>query len=154
MNVSIPGRTGGLVTVRLAESSGEICSSGRSGESMRVPTLLGVKHAFESLWREPAAQGRPSVGVRDRVLGAAVAAVVVLEVLFRPDLTWRPAAALFGLGLAAAATSRRPFALAGVAFGFGGFALLDVTARLASSDPIVLYAGTVVLILSFALVAS
>ncbi len=148
---SIARSAGGSVSVHLAERSGDNWSLSRPHETTHMPTLRAVSHAFESMWREPAANDRPPTGVRDRVLGAAVAAIVILEVLFRPDLVWRPAAALFGLGLAAALVRRRSLPLAGVIFGFGGFALLDVAARLAGSDPVVLYAGSAVLILTYSL---
>jgi signal transduction histidine kinase len=145
------GSARGSVIVCLAERPGENCSCGRFVETPRLPTLRAVKRAFKSVWREPAAKGRPPVRTRDWLLSAAVAAIVVGEVLLRTDLTWRPTAALFGIGLAVAVAVRRSLPLAGVAFGFGGFALLDTAALLANSDPIVLSAGTAVLALDYSL---
>ena len=116
-----------------------------------MSTVGTVKRAFESLWHEPAPTDRPAPGPRDRLLGAAVAALAVGEVLLRPDVTWRPIAALFGLGLAAAVFLRRSNALAGVVYGFGGFALLDTVAGFVDREAVSLYAGAAVLILTYAL---
>jgi signal transduction histidine kinase len=142
---------GGSAIVHLAERSGRNCSLNWFIAASRVRTVRAVKRAFESVWREPAPKGRPPVGTRDKLLGAAVVAVVVVELLVRSDIVWRPAVAVFGLGLAAAVVWRRSWALTGVVFGFGGFALLDVATRVADAGPVVLYAGAVVLVLTYSL---
>jgi signal transduction histidine kinase len=103
------------------------------------------------LWAEPAAPDPPQRGRRDAVLAAIVLAAAALETVARPDLTWRPVAAALGCGLAVAVLFRRARPLPATALGFGAIALVDVAAHLAGADPVVLYSGSVVLLLAYSL---
>lgn len=104
-----------------------------------------------SPWSEPAVQNPPPRGRADWVLAVMVAATVVLEALVRRDLVWPPVAVGFGCGLAVAVLFRRTHPLLAVAFGFGGFTVLDLATFVAGTGPVVLYSGAIVLVLAYSL---
>ncbi|MFC4068683.1 sensor histidine kinase [Actinoplanes subglobosus] len=87
---------------------------------------------------------------RDGILAAPVLAVLAYEGIFL-DLTWRPAAVVFGAGLALAVLVRRTHPLPAVVYAFGGFALLDTATFVTGTAPVVLHSGWAVLILAYSL---
>ncbi len=93
----------------------------------------------------------PPPARRDWVFSAIVLAAVVGEAILRRDLAWRPIAIVVGCVLAGAILLRRTRPLAAVVLAFGVFAVVDVAAFVADSDPVVLYGGAVVLVLAYAL---
>ena len=104
-----------------------------------------------TLWAEPAVTSPPPVGRRDQVLAAIVLVGAVLEVITRPDLSWRPVALGIGGALAVATLVRRTRVLAAVAVGFGAFLVVDLAAAVLEAEPVVLYTGAVVLVLVYSL---
>ena len=108
--------------------------------------------AARAMWAEPAVSSAPTrVRGRDQVLAAAVLVAVALEAVSRPDLGWRPAALGLGFVLAGAVLARRSRCLTAVGVAFGGFLVVDVTAFALGAEPVVLYSGTVVLVLVYSL---
>jgi len=106
--------------------------------------------AARSLWGEPAVP--PLSRVRsDQVLAAIVLATATLEAFVRLAPGWRVAAIAVGCVLAVAVLARRTHGLAAVGLAFGAFAVVDVVALLVDTEPLVLYSGTVVLLLVFSL---
>ncbi len=103
------------------------------------------------LWAEPAAGNPPPRDWRDWVLAAIIVAAVAVEGIAPRDLVWPPAAMLLGCGLAVGILFRRTHGLVAVTFAFGTFAALDLATYLADTDPVVLYTGTVVLVLVYSL---
>jgi signal transduction histidine kinase len=110
-----------------------------------------VLTALRALWTEPAAMNSPPPARRDWVFSAIVLAAVVGEAILRGDLAWRPIAVVMGCVLAGAILLRRTRPLAAVVLAFGVFAVVDVAAFVADSDPVVVYGGAVVLVLAYAL---
>jgi signal transduction histidine kinase len=110
-----------------------------------------VPHSRASLWAEPAISNRPERSRRDAVLAAAVATGTVIEVAFRSDLVWPALGLVLGLALAGGVLIRRQRPLGVVLFGFGGFVAIDVATLVGGREPFVLYSGSVVLVLAFAL---
>ncbi|MBW8172893.1 sensor histidine kinase [Ornithinimicrobium sp. Arc0846-15] len=103
-------------------------------------------------WREPAVADPPRVATRrDQVVAAVVVVATLLQAVFDPNLAWRPVAVAFGLTLAGLVLIRTRRPLLSVAVAFGGFALLDAMALLMSAEPIVLFAGVVVVLFPYAL---
>ena len=71
-----------------------------------------MTHAVRALWEEPAVADPPGRVWRDWLLLAVIVVAAIVEVLVRPDVTWRPAALGLCLLLAVATLWRRAQPLA------------------------------------------
>lgn len=104
-----------------------------------------------SLWTGPDVRIPPAAERRDQILAAIVLVSASVEVITRPELSWRPAALALGGALAVAVLVRRTRVLAAVALSFGAFLGFDVAAAVFQAEPVVLYTGMVVLVLVYSL---
>lgn len=91
-----------------------------------------------------------------RILHNRVFAVIVLvagavESVMRTDLGWRPVALGLAVVLAIAVLIRRSSSLAAVAIAFGAFFIADVVAVIVEAQPVMLYTGSVALVLVYSL---
>jgi signal transduction histidine kinase len=108
---------------------------------------------LRSLWAEPSAPDPPVRVWRDWALLVACLTVIGGEGALRPDLTWRPAAVLVGVGIAGATLWRRTRPLAALTAAL----VLSTTVWVAGlavghpADSTGLYADMVVLVLVYAL---
>jgi signal transduction histidine kinase len=103
------------------------------------------------MWAEPAVTAPPTRSRRDRALAAIVLVSVAAEVIARPDLAWRPAAAGVGCVLAVAALVRRSRGLVAVALAFGAFLAVDLAAAVVDAEPVSLYTGAIILVIVYSL---
>lgn len=110
-----------------------------------------VRGVVRSVWVEPAVTSPPQNGRLDKVLAVTVLLAVVLEVVLRADLAWRPAAVIIGLVLTIAVLIRRTHGLAAVALAFGAIIVVDVAAAARGAHPVTLNTGLVVLVLVYSL---
>ena len=110
-----------------------------------------VRGVVRSVWAEPAVTRPPQNGRLDKVLALTVLLAVALEVIFRPDLAWRPAAVVLGVVLAVAVLVRRTHSLAAVALAFGAIIVVDVAAAALGAHPAMLHTSLVVLVLVYSL---
>lgn len=100
---------------------------------------------------EPAVETPPVRVWRDWLLVAAVGLTTTAESVVRDDVPWRPVAIAFGLSLAVTMLWRRTRPLAMVALAFGALVVVDLSSVVAAGRPFSLYAGSVVLVLVYAL---
>jgi signal transduction histidine kinase len=108
---------------------------------------------MRSWWDEPAVADPPARVWRDWILLGAVVLAAVVEVLVRPDVTWRPVAFVECIVLATTLLWRRTHPLAVVLIVFGVSLILDLAARGSGSGtpPFGLYAMAFALVLPYAL---
>ena len=107
--------------------------------------------ARRSWWDEPAVADTPARVWRDWLLLAVVVAAAVVEVLVRPDVTWRPFALVVCLLLAGTVLWRRTHPLVVVLIVFGSTLVLELVARTSGPPPFGLYAMAFALVLPYAL---
>ncbi|MFE9928582.1 sensor histidine kinase [Streptomyces sp. NPDC005533] len=111
-----------------------------------------LRDELRTLWTEPPPPSAPARVRRDWVLLAAGLGVVVLEATLREDVVWRPVAVVFAVWLCLLPLWRRTRPLAMVTLGFGSVILLQVASLVAAPhEQVGLHAGTVVLVLVYAL---
>ena len=110
-----------------------------------------MRGVVRSVWAEPAVTRPPQNGRLDNVLALTVLLAVALEVIFRADLAWRPAAVGLGFVLAVAVLVRRTHGLAAVAVAFGAIIVVDVAAAALGAHLAMLYTSLVVLVLVYSL---
>lgn len=103
------------------------------------------------MWDEPAVPDPPVRVWRDWLLLAVTVAAAVVEVLVRPDVTWRPVAFALALVLAVATLWRRTHPLAVVIVVFGIALVLALAASAQNAPPFGLYAMAFGLVLPYAL---
>lgn len=106
---------------------------------------------MRSLWEEPAVPDPPRRVWRDWLLVAVIVVAAVVEVLVRPDVTWRIAAFALCILLAAATLWRRTHPLPVVLVVFGSTLVLALGARSNDPEPFGLYAMAFGLVLPYAL---
>lgn len=114
----------------------------------RVGTLL------RSLWHEPRVDGAPSRARRDWVLAGVLAALAVVEVAVRTDVTFRWASFAVALAGIPALAWRRTHPLPVVCLVFGAHMAMGVVWLLTSADGTApgLYTAGYVLLLPYALI--
>lgn len=103
------------------------------------------------MWEEPAVPDPPARVWRDWLLVALVVVAAVVEVLLRPDVTWRGAAFALCILLAAATLWRRTRPLPVVLVVFGATVVLSMAASASGPPPFGLYAMAFGLVLPYAL---
>lgn len=108
-------------------------------------------NALKSLWEEPAAPNPPARVWRDWVLVAAVLGLAVIEILVRPDVTWRPVAFVVCGAMGLALLWRRTHPLAVVLAVFGVVTVVDIPSAMSPGEPFGLYTMAFVLLLPYAL---
>ncbi|WP_433292352.1 sensor histidine kinase [Actinoplanes sp. CA-030573] len=118
-----------------------------------LPSMNRVlRDELRALWTEPRAPDAPVRVWRDWLLLAAGLLATALEGVFRAEVTWRPFSVLVTVGLCLTTLWRRTRPLEMVLLAFGGgivLALIDLAAG--HARPIGLYAGSVILVLVYAL---
>jgi len=107
--------------------------------------------ALRAWWHEPAVSDPPARMWRDWVLLAVVITAAVVEVLVRPDVTWRPFAFVVCILLAVTLLWRRTHPLVVVLIVLGTGLVLELAARTFGPPPFGLYAMAFVLVLPYAL---
>ncbi|MCA2218701.1 sensor histidine kinase [Jidongwangia harbinensis] len=111
-----------------------------------------LRDDLRTLWTEPPPPDVPGRVWRDWALLAAGLCGVILEVVLRDDVVWRPVAVALAVWMCLLLLWRRTHPLAMVALGFGAIILLEL-ASLASGlrESVGLYTGVVVVVLVYAL---
>ncbi len=104
-----------------------------------------------SIWDEPPAPNPPKRVWRDWVLVGALVSLAVLEVLVRPDVTWRPVAFILAVVLAVSLLWRRTHPLAVIVVVFGLLMVASVLAPYDPNNPFGLDSMAFVLLLPYAL---
>jgi len=111
-----------------------------------------MTNTVRSLWTEPRAPNPPERVWRDWAVLAALIGTAVLENAVRPDMPWRPLAALEVVALALVLLWRRTHPLAMTALGFGLVIGVDVASLLGGTNgPVSPYAMAFLLLLPYAL---
>lgn len=110
-----------------------------------------VRAVLRSFWNEPAVADPPRRVWRDWALVAVLAPLCVIEVLLRPDMTFRWASFAVALAGVPLLLWRRTHPLAVTGAIFGAAILLDLPWIVRGGDPPGLYTMGYVLLLSYAL---
>ena len=106
---------------------------------------------LRALWQEPAVAHPPARVWRDWALLAAVIVIAIIEMVARPDITWRPIAFAACVLLALTLLWRRTHPLAVVVIVIGAGLVLELAARSSGTPPFGLYSMAFVLVLPYAL---
>lgn len=93
----------------------------------------------------------PARILRNRVFAVIVLVAGAVEAMMRADLGWRPVALGLAVVLAVAVLIRRSSGLGAVAIAFGAFLVADVVAFVVDAQPVMLYSGSVALVLVYSL---
>lgn len=109
-----------------------------------------MQAALRSFWREPRVADAPSRVWRDWALVALLGALAVVEVIVRPDLTYRWVSFLVALIGIPTLLWRRTHPLAAVAVAFGAATAIDIPWVIEGGEPPGLYTMGFILILGYA----
>ena len=110
-----------------------------------------MRDAIRSLWAEPRAPRPPPLGPWDWALVAALATIAVLEALFRPDIDWRPFAAVLGAAPVVTLLWRRSDPLLAVIAAFTAHAAMHALPLFGPHGTKAPYAGAFVLLMLYSL---
>ena len=102
-------------------------------------------------WDEPAVPDPPVRVWRDWLLLGVALLAAVIEVVLRPDVTWRPLAFVLCILLASTLLWRRTHPLPVVVIVFGAAMLVELAARTSGPPPFGLYAMAFALVLPYSL---
>lgn len=106
---------------------------------------------FRSILAEPRAPDPPARAWWDWALVGALLVAAAGEAIFRPDVPWRPLAAVVALVVIPALLWRRTRPLLATAIGFGGAMVLHIPTFVDDVDEVGLYSMIGVLLLPYAL---
>lgn len=107
--------------------------------------------AAKSIWAEPAVVDPPARILHDRVFAVIVLVASAVEAMTRTELGWQPVSIGLAVVLAVAVLIRRTAGLAAVTLAFGAFLIADVVAVVVQAQPVMLYSGSVALVLVYSL---
>jgi hypothetical protein len=110
-----------------------------------------MRQALHSVWDEPDVPDAPARVWRDWVLLAVILIAAVVEVMVRPDVTWRPVAFVACVLLAGTVLWRRTHPLTVVLIAFGATFVLELAAMNSGTPPFGLYSMAFALVLPYAL---
>lgn len=111
-----------------------------------------LRDDLRTLWNEPRPPDAPARVWRDWALLAVSLGGVALEATLRENVVWRPVAVVFAVWLCLLPLWRRTRPLAMATLAFGSAILLQVASLVAAPrEPVGLAAGTVVVVLVYAL---
>ncbi|MCZ3387815.1 MAG: histidine kinase [Actinomycetia bacterium] len=111
-----------------------------------------MTNTVRALWTEPRAANPPERVWRDWAVVVALIGIAVLEQALRPDMPWRPIAALEVVYLALVLLWRRTHPLAMMTLGFGMVIVVDVASIAGSTTgPVSPYSMAFLLFLPYAL---
>ncbi|WP_249667485.1 sensor histidine kinase [Cellulomonas fengjieae] len=110
-----------------------------------------IPDVLRPLWTAPRPARAPARLRRDWVLVALLAVAAVLEVVLRPDVTWRPVAFVLALGVVLALLWRRTHPLGAVLAVSGALAAVNLAALFAGVGDLGLWTTACVVLLPYAL---
>ncbi len=93
----------------------------------------------------------PARILHDRVFAVIVLVASAVEAMTRTELGWQPVSIGLAVVLAVAVLIRRTAGLAAVTLAFGAFLIADVVAVVVQAQPVMLYSGSVALVLVYSL---